>query len=316
MRTYKKKPLLYREQIDLLKSRGLTFADEEKAIQYLQEISYYRLSAYCIPFQKEKDVYNSTTSFENIIDLYLFDRELRMLVFDSIERIEIAIRAQMIYIMSHKYNDSHWQDNSSLFRMPYTNIRTGKTYHIFADIQNSIKKQLDAKHPEVFIKHYKLSYNDPQNPPSWMSIELLSIGELSRLYTDIKENSDRKDIASFFGLHHSVFTSWLHTIVYVRNICAHHGRLWNREFAIKPEILRNPSQNWIQAKFNSNSHRTFYFLCILKYLLKSASPSNHFKTKLEKLFAKYPTLPIQFLGIPTNDEGTLVEWRNEPVWQK
>lgn len=315
MRTYKKKPLLYTQQIDLYKSRGLTIDDEQKAERYLNEISYYRLSAYALPFQKVKDTYDEGTTFQNILDLYLFDRELRLLVFDAIERIEIAIRAQMIYTLAHKYKDAHWQDNAALFNAPSTNPRTGKTIDIYADTQDIIFRHLNAKHPEVFIKHYKTEYNNPQNPPSWMSIELLTVGELSRLYTALKQNADRQAIAQFFNLHYTAFTSWLHTLVYVRNLCAHHSRLWNREFAIKPEVLIKPQLDWIQPAFNSNNHRTFYFLCILKYLLQAANPTNHLKGKLEALFSKYPTTPIQFMGIPTNKSGELIKWYEEPLWK-
>lgn len=315
MRTYKKKPLLYNQQIELLKARGLNITEEQKAIRYLHEISYYRLSAYSLPFQKKKDVFDADTTFQNVLDLYLFDRGLRLLVFDAIERIEVALRAQMIYILSHKYNDAHWQDNASLFTPPFKDVRTGITYHTYSDTQNIIKKHINAKHPEVFVKHYRAEYNNPQNPPSWMCIELLTIGELSRLYTALRENSDRQAIASFFNLHHTVFTSWLHTLVYVRNLCAHHSRLWNREFAIKPDVLKKPKRAWVQPVFNSNNHRTFYFLCILKYLLFAANPSNHLKQKFETLLKKYPNTPIQFMGIPTTDGINLINWSDEDIWK-
>jgi len=315
MRTFKKKPLLYAQQIELLKSRGLIIEDEAKAEKYFNEISYYRLSGYSLPLQKMKDTYNEGTTFDTILDLYLFDRELRLLVFDSIERIEIAIRSQMINTLAHKYNDSHWQDNAALFVPPYTNPRTGYTTDIFSDTQSIIKKHLDAKHPEVFVKHYKTEYNDPQNPPSWMSIELLTIGELSRLYSALKENADKQAIAQFFGLHYTVFTSWLHTLVYARNICAHHSRLWNREFAIKPDVLKKPVHNWIQPVFNNNNHRSFYFLCMLKYLLIAANPTNHLKQKFAALITKYSKTPIGYMGIPTTDGITLIDWQKEDLWK-
>jgi abortive infection bacteriophage resistance protein len=315
MRTYKKKPLLYTQQIALLKSRGLVIADEAKAERYLNEISYYRLSAYALPFQNAKDKFDEGTTFQDVLSLYLFDRELRLLVLDAIERIEIAIRAQMIYTLSHKYKDSHWQDNAAIFNPAIYNARTGQTFDIFSDTQVIIQKHLDQKHPEVFVKHYKTEYNAPKNPPSWMSIELLTIGELSRLYTGIKLNPDRQAIANFFHLPHTVFTSWLHTLVYVRNICAHHSRLWNRELAIKPDVLQNPRLPWIQASFNTNNHRTFYMLSILKYLLASANPGNHFKEKLEAIINKYPNTPIQFMGIPTTDSITLIDWKQENIWK-
>jgi len=148
-----------------------------------------------------------------------------------------------------------------------------------------------------------------------MSIELLTIGQLSRLFKALKKNQDRKDIASFFSLHHNVFASWLHSVTYVRNICAHHSRLWNRDFAIKPDILLTPQQAWLNINFAGNNHRCFYFLCTLKYLLGNANPSNHFKNKLLTLIQKYPTVPIQFLGIPSDGNGNLVDWQNQPLWQ-
>jgi abortive infection bacteriophage resistance protein len=315
MRTFKKKPLLYSQQMEILKERGLLIENEKKAERYLSEISYYRLSAYFIPFQKTKDLFDANTNFENCLSLYLFDRELRLLVFDAIERIEVAIRTQMIYTLSHKYNDSHWQDNAALFKPAYTNPRTAYTTDIFADTQAIIKKHIDAKHPEVFIRHYITEYNAPANPPSWMCLELLTIGELSRLYSALKDNADKQTIAGFFGLHHTIFTSWLHTLVYVRNICAHHSRLWNREFAIKPEVLQKPQRAWLQKAFDDNNHRTFYFLCILKYLLGAANPTNHFKQKLESLMLKYPNTPIQFMGIPTIDRKQLIDWKEEALWK-
>ncbi len=315
MKTYKKGPLTYTEQLTLWQSRGLLVEDLQNAERYLNEISYYRLSAYALPFQKVKDEFDTGTTFQNILDLYLFDRELRLLVFDAIERIEIAIRSQMIYQLAHKYGDSHWQDNAAIFNPPRTNPRNGVVTYIYQDTQDIIKKHLNAKHPEVFIKHYSITYNDPYNPPCWMSIELLTIGELSRLYSALTQNADRKAIAAFFGLHHTAFSSWLHSLVYVRNICAHHSRLWNREFAIKPEVLQRPQNPWIQKAFDNNNHRTFYFLCMLKYFLGSANPTNHFTQKLIALIAKFPNTPIQYMGIPTYGGSNLINWKNENLWK-
>jgi abortive infection bacteriophage resistance protein len=314
MITYNKIPLTYIEQLNLLKSRGLIINNESKAESYLSQISYYRLSAYYLPFQLVKDTFNKGVTFDNIIHIYSFDRELRLLVFDAIERIEVAIRDQMIYQLAHKYG-AHWQDDSTIFKPPYINPYTRKETCIYSDTQNIISNHRNAKNPEVFIKHYTDNYKSPLNPPSWMSIELLTIGELSRLYTALKKNIDKNEIASFFNLHHTVFTSWLHSMVYVRNICAHHSRLWNREFAIKPDVLLKPNKAWLQPAFNSNNHRTFYFLCVLKYFLFAANPSHHFKNKLSELIKKFPDVPIQFLGIPSDAKKNIIDWENEDIWK-
>jgi abortive infection bacteriophage resistance protein len=310
---YHKVPLSFQDQLLLLKSRSLVIDDEPKAISYLQEISYYRLSAYFLPYQLVKDTFNPGVTFDQIIDTYSFDRDLRLLVFDCIERIEIAIRTQIIYSMALHYSDSHWQDNKSLFITPFYN-KIGALVDPFSDLQSIISKAKTARTPEVFIKHYIDTYSSPSNPPSWMCLELLTVGELSHLFRGLKQNSDKKRIADFFDVHHTVFTSWLHTLTYVRNICAHHSRLWNRDFAIEPDKLLKPVGNWISKPFENNK-RAFYFICVLKYLLNRANSGNSLKAKLETLITKYPKVPIQFMGIPSDGKGKMLNWQNELLWK-
>lgn len=312
-KNYNKTPLSFHDQVSLLKQRDLVVDNEPNAIDYLQEISYYRLSAYFLPYQKIKDKFNPNTNFKQIIETYSFDRELRLLVFDCIERIEVAIRTQMVYGMATHYNDSHWQDNQNLFITPYYN-KIGNLVDPYSDFQSIISKAKTARTPEVFIKHYMDHYNKPSNPPSWMCLELLTMGELSHLYRGLKNNSDRKRIANFFDVHPTVFVSWLHTLTYVRNICAHHSRLWNRDLAIEPEKLLKPVGNWVSKPFENNK-RMFYFICVLKYLITRVNPGNSLKDKLQNLFKKYPTVPIQYIGIPSDGKGNALDWENEPIWK-
>ena len=312
-KSYNKTPLTFQDQLALLKQRQLIVDNDSKAIDYLSEISYYRLSAYFLPYQKTKDTFNPNTNFKQIIDTYSFDRELRLLVFDCIERIEVAIRTQMVYTMSMHYNDSHWQDNQNLFITPYYN-KIGNLVDPYSDFQSIISKAKTARTPEVFIKHYVATYSKPSNPPSWMCLELLTMGELSHLYRGLKNNSDKKRIANFFDVHPTVFVSWLHTLTYVRNICAHHSRLWNRDLAIEPEKLLKPVGNWVSKPFENNK-RMFYFICILKYLINRANPGNSLKDKLQNLFKKYPNVPIQYIGIPSDGKGNSLDWENEPIWK-
>jgi len=309
---YTKPPLTYDQQIALLQSRGLTIADPIHATRYLERISYYRLSAYALPFQATKDTFNDGTSFSDLLHLYAFDRELRLLIMDAIERLEVAVRAQMIYQLAHRYG-SHWVDEKGIFKPPYTD-KSGKVVDVYQETQTLIQDQLAAKSPEVFIKHYRSIYNDPVNPPSWMSVELLTIGQLSRMFSALKENEDRRGIAEFFGLHHHVLVSWLHALTYVRNICAHHSRLWNRAFAVKPDLLLRPNRPWITADMRDNNDRCYYFLCTLKYLLDAANPGNHLRAGLEKLMDDNPKIPIQFMGIPSKPDGGLIHWQTEPLW--
>lgn len=313
-KAYEKEPLTYHEQVTLLQKRGLHIPNRNEAIIHLQQISYYRLSAYFLPYQPAKDTFSKGIDFKQIIDTYSFDRELRLLVFDCIERVEVALRAQLVYVLAHRYKSSHWQDMQAVFKTPHLNHKK-EIIDSYADIQRIIANSCTAKHPEVFIKHYLATYDTPKNPPAWMCLELLTIGELSKLYNGLADNNDKQEIARFFNLHHSVFTSWLHTISYVRNMCAHHSRLWNREFAIKPDVLLKPKKPWIDKPFNINQ-RTFYFLCMLQYLMQTSSPNSYLKIKLEDLIAQYPNVPIKFMGIPSDSKGALLAWDEQPVWNK
>lgn len=299
---YLKTPLTFEQQLQLLKDRRLVVTNDIKALSYLCGISYYRLSAYYLPYQSTKDTFNEGTSFAQIIQTYSFDRELRLLVFDCIERLEIAIRTQFIYAMATHHGDAHWQDNKAHF------------VALYSDFQRLISKAKTTRRPEVFIKHYTDTYNNPSNPPSWMCMELLTIGELSHIYRGLRSKEDKKHIASFFDVHPSVFTSWLHSLTYVRNLCAHHSRLWNRDLAIEPLRLKKPVGDWVSDRFQNNK-RVFHFLCVLKYLLLRANPGNSLKDKLEILFTKYPTIPIQYLGIPSDSDGNKLDWQQEPLWQ-
>jgi len=249
----------------LPKSCQLIIPDERMAETYLLRIGYFRLSAYSLSFQTIKDVFNPGTIFDNILKVYFFDRRLRLLVLDAIERLEVSIRAQIVNFLALKYHNSHWQDDPALFKPPYA-LPNGAVVNIFKEIGDIITKQ------------------------------------------------DRQGIANFFGLHDKVFTSWMHAISYLRNLCAHHSRLWNREFAIKPDILLKPANPWISSLYNSNNHRCFYFLCVLKYLLDSANPGNNFSNKLVSLLNAFPEVPIQYLGIPSDGSGKLIDWQKEPLW--
>ena len=312
---YNKKPLTHSQQIDLWEKRGLIIPDRNKAEFYFRNISYYRLSAYALAFQKSKDRFNRGTTFDDVLHLYIFDRELRLVVMDAIERIEIAIRTQIIYNLAHKYG-SHWQDNPSLFKVSRYREKSGAmvTKDVYTDFLNIISKHCRSKYPEIFIQHYLKKYNSPSNPPSWMVVELLTIGELSRLYSGLKNNDDKRKVADYFSLHHTIFESWLHTLTYARNLCAHHCRFWNRDFVIQPEIPKKSLKLAWLSHPNIINRRSFYFLCLIKYFLQTVNPGSHFKQRLFGVMDKYPNTPIQFMGIPTDNFGKLIDWQQEPLW--
>jgi len=166
---YSKQPISIQDQISKLKSRGLQFADEAKAAHYLSNISFYRLRAYTYPFQDNHDPehpFIKPVSFEEILRLYVFDRQMRLLLFNALEKIEIAFRTQIIY----EYAMAHgpfWHLNPALYNKPL----------FFVDHIASLQKEIDRS-KETFIEHYKATYSDPKEPPAWMALEVSSMGLL------------------------------------------------------------------------------------------------------------------------------------------
>lgn len=313
---YTKPPKTYQEQIELLISRGLIIKDTKRAERHLSAISYYRLSAYMLPYKQWDengctDKYKLGTTWNQVHDLYVFDRKFRILIFDAIERLEIAIRTQIIYQLSHKYG-SHWQDNKDLFKANKYIRRDGVevTIDVFKDIQKHIKEQLVNNKAEVFIQHYAKKYNHPVNPPSWMSVEVMYFNHLSQICNNLKQRSDITGIAKWFGLPPETFTSWLHSVNYVRNICAHHARLWNRDMNIVPMKLGFSKTNvWISNPDTVQRSKIYYFVCMVNYLLQTANPHSNFKTRLRTLLDEYThVVNTGFMGFPEN-------WKEETIWK-
>jgi len=295
---YIKPPLTIAQQIQTLKERGLIIEDEDRAFRYLSFISLYRLRAYTYPFQDNSNPehpFRKETTFDDILNTYLFDRKFRLLVFDAIERIEIALRTQIIYQYSIKYG-GNWYENENLYRKP----------HFFQKDISLIDKEL-IRSNEVFIKHYKTKYSTPKRPPAWMTIETLSLGLLSKIYENLKISPEKKSIARNFNLSHPfVLESWMHSLSVIRNICAHHGRLWNRELPASMKLPKKTYDVWLKnTKFPQG--KLYLSLSSILYLLNTIIPRNHFKIKLKMLISQYPDIPLRQMGFPDN-------WEKEQLW--
>jgi len=296
---YRKPPLSIPEQVTLLESRGLLIPDHAKASHYLSNISYYRLRAYTYPFQDNRNPrhpFHAGITFDRVLDNYLFDKSLRVLVFDAIERIEIALRTQIIHQFALSFG-SHWHEDPKLYNRVDFFIKD------MGHLDHEIKRS-----SEVFIKHYFRKYTSPPNPPAWMSLEVTSMGLLSKIYENLKINPEKKAIAFHFGLYHPfVLESWMHSFSNLRNICAHHGRLWNRILAQPPKLPKRTQFAWLETP-NPDIHKLFVPLSCVVYILNIISPGHHWKDHFKKLLGEFPTIKTSDMGFPLN-------WQNEPLWQ-
>jgi abortive infection bacteriophage resistance protein len=299
---FEKEAFTITQQIERLQERGLIITPFDKADHYLSHISYYRLGEYWHSMQSDKinHIFKENSKFKDVIALYNFDGELKILLFDVIEKIEISLRTKLIYHLSHEI-DPWWFQNFNIF------INSKELVKTLANLEVELTR---SKEPTI-INHFKNHKDDLRFPPSWKSLEQTSFGSLSKLYGNLKNTVKSKDtIAQEYGvINHTFLPSWLQSIAQIRNYCAHHSRLWNKNVPGTPKLLPNPPFNWITDVPKQHEFPKLYIhLCLMKYLLDRIQPENNFAIRIDYLLKKYPNVDPNALGLKPN-------WQNEPLWQ-
>lgn len=289
------------DQIALLQQRGMLFQNESDAHHFLINISYYRLKGYW--WDQQDDLINHTfkanTYFEDVIDRYNFDRHLRLILFDAIERIEIALRTKLIYHMSMEHGGL-WYLDETLFN----------NVDLHQKLTIELQKEFNRSQ-EVFIKDHRNRLQG-EEPDVWKIMEVASMGTLSKIYKNLAPQLPQKaQIAKEMGLNiHSELSSWLEAITYVRNIIAHHSRLWSRNMVKRPiEKIKNPKGDWLDQGIKPvQAQKAFLIISCMLYLCNEVTPGHQIKTKLIDLFNQNSTIPIYKLGF-------LNGWDNQPLWK-
>lgn len=315
---YDKRPIDTAEQISKLRGRYLIVEDEVTASQYLQNISYYRLRAYTYPFQdnsegSDHEFLRRDISFQDIIDLYCFDRRLRSLLFNAIEKIEVALRTRIALEYSVDEGTGHWFLNHRLYDkhdkfVALTRNETIDGKKVLGDLMKEV-----ARSNEEFIVHYFNKYGEPEFPPAWMTLEVVSMGMLSKLfYALANTNKSSKAITRGLGLHKvGILKNWIHALSSLRNHCAHHSRIWNRRFTISlsfPYQTDVPFLSQEEAGAIRNN-KLFAYISVILYVLQIISPDSSFKTKLLQLLEDRPKL-VKF-----KDMGFPDGWKNYTLWK-
>lgn len=300
---FTKPALTFAGQLAKLQSRGLLIPDRATAEHYLRHIGYYRLSAYALNFQDTSQPakpFHPGTTFDQILDLYRFDRELRLVVLDAIERIEVALRSVLNNEMC-LHHGPHWFMEARYFSPRFDHAR------FIAGIESELGIQTPdglpvQPHQEVFINHYYAKYGDPHLPPSWMVMEIFSLGTLSRLFASLNLGAERIAIAAPFGTDEFVLRNWFHVLSYVRNLCAHHARLWNRQFVIKFRQVARRHQAFLKTTDR------FYAVAVVLYdLLQRVAPGTHWHLHLRDLLTRHPVAALPSMTFPA-------DWQCQPFW--
>jgi abortive infection bacteriophage resistance protein len=291
---YPKPPLSFEEQLLLLEERGLAIGDRNAAAHALARISYYRLSAYWHPFKNADDSFEPGASFDSALTLYEFDRHLRLQVMDAIERVEIALRTSITYTLAHAYG-AFAHCNAANFRSRFHH----RTW--VSKIEDEARRS-----KEVFIEHYKEKYEGFPALPIWMATEVIPLGTLSRLYEGMFAK-DQRCVAADYDIHHEVLRSWLRTLCYIRNLCAHHSRLWNREIPVAPSLPRHDPL-WIPPVTPTN-RRLFAVLLVLRQLMAHHHQGRHWQQRVTGLVE-----PITEWDRWRNAMGLPTDWQTHPLW--
>lgn len=294
---YTKPPLSFKAQADLLLRRGL-IADRFALLKRLESVSYYRLSGYFFPFRNPDDSFKSGTNLETVWKRYTFDRQLRILVLDAIERVEIAVRTNLVCLHTHQYGPFGYISPPSLPCL--TPVRHSEFLHKLENEQNRNK--------EIFVKHFFQKYGDHHNClPFWMASEIFSFGMTLTLLNGVEKPLRRK-MGTLYGVADDVFLSWMRALNGVRNICAHHARLWNRELGYQPLIPRKKKNPEWHIPFEVKGNRIFGILTVLKYMLNRIAPQSNWKNRLIDLFSRYPEVPKLSMGFAEN-------WQECGIWE-
>jgi abortive infection bacteriophage resistance protein len=289
---FKKPPTTPAQQVALLCSRGMIVSDIAQAESFLTKVNYYRFCGYALHFEVMQNgirthQYKPDVRFEDVCMLYEFDSELRTILFSSIEHIEVAFRTAICLEMALATKDSHWYLQPGLFNTSFNHQQ------LLDDAQSEFDRSR-----EVFILSYKQKYCAPALPPAWMLTEILPLGKWSKIYSGLKFRDNQKGIARQLNTSYFHLQSWMHGISFLRNLCAHHSRIWNKTFPILVNLTERHKQSVLYHD------RLAGFCTVMADLLTTLGRKGEFKRQMGDLFKKYPGVPIAKLGFKEQwDEG-------------
>ena len=297
-------------QIALLRERGLTITDDVRATAALERIGYYRLSGYWYPLRAStvpdpgharvvQDDFRPGSEFGQVVDLYVFDKRLRLLTLDAIERVEVALRTDIALLLGQRSPVAHRDPAFLHGRFTKTLLRgRGVTGH---QVWLARLDETTTRSREEFAEHFRRTYSTPL--PIWMSVELWDFGMLSHFLSGMR-HQDQVVLAAKYGLPRpELLTGWVRSINFVRNLCAHHSRLWNRPLVDQPPLPRIGEVTLLDHMVGDPHLQRRYYavVAILRYLLRFINPTTTWANRLSDLVASIPAAPrisMRHMGFP------------------
>ncbi len=283
-----KPALTYEQQILKLRNdHNLSISDDTFAEEILKKVNYYRLSGYGIGLKKvhNKEHYQDFVSIEHLFHLYCFDSQFKNNLMRTIEQIEVEFRTQIAYHLSMKYGPcALLQENHFICK---TN-KEGKT--IYSILHENLNKEIRRQKNKPFVKHHLRKYDGKF--PIWVSVELMSFGILSSLFSILKDE-DQKEISNYYNTDPKYLKNWILCLVEVRNICAHYTRLYNMPLRETPRLYSE------HERYKGKQNKIFPILLIIKRILNSNDQWKSLLKDLENTFHKYNGyFNYRFMGFP------------------
>lgn len=274
------------EQLSILKSRGLTISDPSAAESFLLRNNYYRISGYSLTLRNH-DRFYPHASFQNIMDIYAFDHELRHILLHFIECIEVAFKSVYSYEFSKVHGPMGYLQ-ACHFTNPLQHTQ----------IIQKANEQRDRRHAhEAYLKHFLDDLH--QDIPLWAYVDLLTISDISFLYA-ISEEHIKKAVAAQFGLTVSsgyrILGNFMHSMTILRNLCAHGSRLFNRLFEQKPSLNRTEQTLLIVHENGSIDNAHLYGFVLIMRRLLTVQEFAAFKGELIALTQRYPFVAMKYYG--------------------
>lgn len=306
-----------KDQVTKLISRGLVVSDVNEAERFIRYINYYRFSGFCLRFQYWDTTINDRvfiqgTKFEDVVKVCRFDEELRDCLSDALEMVEISLRSSVAYHFGKTFGAFGHLDPANFNRAfsQKTPCPSAKDLYVvpYREWYNTLLAETKRSR-EIFVRHFEQNYLQYPNLPIWVVSELCSFGTLSRMFSNLR-NKEQGMIAKDYGLQYLVLSSWLHTFTFVRNVCAHHARIWDKQISIAPKLPQG--KNW---KMVMQTTRTVSVVVLmLNWMLAhdSIAKQRHlvWKKRIESLIDRFSS---EFPSLLPHT-GFVADWKKNPLW--
>lgn len=274
-------PLTLDQQIELLNSRGLQIGDQKQAKEILARLNYYRIiNAYSLDLyaDTEKHIYQSGVSLAQIYDIYEFDTKLRHIVFELIEYFELKFRTALSYYLANNFCAT-----------AYMRAELYQNETFYTDFLVDLNRERGAQQRSLIVQHHDAHYGG--NLPVWAMVEIVSFGTLSKLFKNLLPKYQR-EIAKIYHTYPPLLSSWLNAFVLVRNICAHYGRLYNRNLLARPRIPKNAPA--------LNNYKIFSVIYLLYQYVEDPSLKLSLYCRLTNAITQHSFVELDKIGFPVN----------------